>query len=125
MPIEIGTYGQIKAILEDGEYHIGSKKHMIFHGIDEMVSLKPTKDSKRLNQTYTLNDLKELESKIVLIRDHSSFSVGKDDHTMEITEISNYISSSITDNSKLSSKDIEKFLNVSSKVQVLWNVIKM
>ena len=110
MPVEISTYDQVKAILEDGEYQIGSKKQCIFHCVEEVVTLR-IKKSSSTKQRYTLNDLKELESKVVLIRDHSS-SAAKVKH--DVTEgmlTSDHHPSIIND--KLASKDIEKFLNVS------------
>ena len=106
MPVEIGTYDQVKAILENGEYQIGSKKQHIFQSVEEIVVLK-IKKSTSAKQKYTMNDLKELESKVVLIRDHS---------TKEQTEgvLTTENQSSIFSD-KLASKDIEKFLNVSYK----------
>jgi len=109
MPVEIGTYDQVKAILEDGEYQIGSKKQCLFHCVEEIVILR-IKKSASSKQSYTLNDLKELESKVVLIRDHSSSAAKvKHDVTEEVLAVDHR---SIV-NDKLSSKDIEKFLNVS------------
>jgi len=117
MPVEIGTYDQVNAILEDGEYQIGSKKRCIFHCVEEIVTLR-IKKSVSSKQRYTLNDLKELESKVVLIRDHSSSAVKvKHDVTEEVVTTDQHPS---IVNDKLASKDIEKFLNVSHIRDVLY-----
>ena len=108
MPVEIGTYDQVKAILEDGEYFIGSKKQCIFHRVEDIVTLRIKKSAAK--QRYNLNDLKELESKVVLIRDHSS-STTKAQHSIAEGVVSADHHSSIVSD-KLASKDIEKFLNV-------------
>ncbi|XP_065899490.1 E3 ubiquitin-protein ligase rnf213-alpha-like isoform X3 [Dysidea avara] len=108
MPVEIGTYDQVKAILEDGEYFIGSKKQCIFHRVEDIVTLRIKKSAAK--QRYNLNDLKELESKVVLIRDHSS-STTKAQHSIAEGVVSADHHSSIVSD-KLASKDIEKFLNI-------------
>ena len=71
-PVEFNTYKQVKAILKFGEYHISCKYHQIFHSGEEIVTLR-IKDCSCSKPFYTLNDLKNLESKIILIRD-SRFS---------------------------------------------------
>jgi len=108
MPVEIGTYDQVKAILEDGEYQIGSKGQNMFHCVEEIVTLK----IKKSTNSKTLNDLKELESKVVLIRDHSSSDTKAQHDLTEGILTADHHPSIVTD--KLASKDIEKFLNVSS-----------
>ena len=106
MPVEIGTYDQVKAILEDGEYYIGRRRqkekvHYFFNCVEEIVTLRSKKSVK---QKYTLNELKELESKVVLIRDHSS--------SVKTIESSMADSGIISGSDSVTSKDIEKFLNV-------------
>jgi len=112
MPVEISTYDQVSAILEDGEYQIGSKKQCLFHCVEEIVTLRIKKPANS-KQRYTLNNLKELESKVVLIRDHSSSAV-EHDVTEEVVTTDHHPSD------KLASKDIEKFLNVSNIPDVLY-----
>ena len=109
MPVQISTYDQVKAILVDGKYYIGRRKQYVFHCVEEIVTLR-IKESVNTKQKYTLNGLKELESKVVLIRDHSS-SVKKVVNSMtEGVLVTDHIPSFVND--PLPSKDIEKFLNV-------------
>ena len=72
-PVEISTYDQIHDVLESGKYYIGSKGFRIFNSVEEIIKLRVS-DSSSPKQKYTLNELQELESKIVLIRDHRSSS---------------------------------------------------
>ena len=86
-PIEVSTYDQIRDILESGKIYFGSKSFRIFNSTEEIIKLKVL-NSTSSKQKYTLTELQELESKIVLIRDHTSSS------------------------DKLSSREIEDFLDV-------------
>ena len=70
-PIEFNTYDQIREILESGKYNFGSKRFRIFISTEEIIKLR-VKNSTSSKETYTLTELQELESKIVLIRDHRS-----------------------------------------------------
>ena len=90
-PIEVSTYDQIRDILESGKFYFGSKRFRIFNSTEEIIKLR-VMDSSCSKQKYTLTELQELESKIVLIRDHRSSS------------------------DKLSSDEIEHFLNVRNYV---------
>ena len=83
----MNTYDQIRDILESGKIQFGSKHFRIFNSTEEIIKLRVT-NSTSSKQKYTLTELQELESKIVLIRDHRSSS------------------------EKLSSHEIEDFLNV-------------
>jgi len=108
MPVETGTYEQVKAIMEGGECCIGSKDHFTLLQVEEVVKIK-TKDSAGVKHSYTLNDLKELESRVVLIRDHSNLAIDKPDLS-DTTDVTDAHSSAVGD--RLMSKDVEKFLNV-------------
>ena len=91
----MNTYDQIRDILESGKIQFGSKRFRIFNSTEEIIKLRVT-NSTSSKQKYTLTELQELESKIVLIRDHRSSS------------------------EKLSSREIEDFLNV-CKMYVMCN----
>ena len=93
-PIEVSTYDEVKAIMESGKYHIKSKYYQIFYSTEEIISLD-CKSCYGRNQTYTISDLKDLESKLVLIRDHTSND-----------EVSNELLPDVQN------ADIEDFLNV-------------
>ena len=104
-PIEVSTYDEIKQILESGEYIISCKYYQIFHSTEEVISLK-FKSCTGKDKTYTISDLKDLESKIVLIRDHRS----NDQDSNTNSKDPQTDSSSSIDN--LFSKQIEDFLSV-------------
>ena len=103
-PIEITTYDEIKAILESGQYIIRCKYHQIFHCTEEIISLKCKSCTGKV-KTYTISDLKDLESKIVLIRDHRSSDQISNTNKKDIQTDSSSIEN-------LSSKQIEDFLSV-------------
>ena len=67
--IEETTFGQMDNILAYGCYHIGSKKALpTFHSIHDIVHLTLTERDKRLTKEYySLNELRDLESKLALI----------------------------------------------------------
>ena len=69
-PIEVSTYDEIKEIMESGKYHIKCQYYQMFYSTEEFISLECSTDDR--NQTYTINDLKDLESRLVLIKDHAS-----------------------------------------------------
>ena len=109
-PIEISTYDQVKVILEFGVYNISCKYHQIFQFSREFVVLriKGCSDSKQKQVVYTLDDLKDLESKIILIRDSKS-SIGNDQNLKN--ELSDNKDKATYDE-KLSSKKVDDFLDV-------------
>ena len=107
-PIEVSTYDEIKKIMKSGKYHIKCEYHQMFYSTEEFISLecRSTCDRKTYTindlkdlesrKTYTINDLKDLESRLVLIRDHASND-----------EVLNKSASDVQN------ADIEFFLNVS------------
>ena len=124
-PIEVSTYDQVKAMLKSGVYHISCKYEQIFHSTEEIVVLEIEQrgsKSKQKQTLYTLNDLKDLESKIILIRDSGSSTVDgqslKTQLSDNVQEASHNvsISSDISLLDKLSSKQVEGFLNVRSLI---------
>ena len=67
-PIEVSTHDQVEIILELGVFYISSIGHQDLHSTDKIVNLK-IKDSTKSEKDYTFSDLKDLEGKIILIRD--------------------------------------------------------
>ena len=66
--IEETTFGQMNNILAYGCYKVGSRKPQICQSIHEVIQLKLTERDKRLTKKYyTLNELRDLESKLALI----------------------------------------------------------
>ena len=116
-PIEVGTYDKVKTILLYGEYCICCKYHQIFHSGNEIVTLT-IKECPYSSQQYTLNDLKDLESKIILIRDsESSTENGQGTENKSFTNVQKAthnvsISSDTSLSEKLSPKEVDGFLDV-------------
>lgn len=116
-PIEVSTFDQVKTILLYGEYCISCKYHQIFHSDGEVVNLI-IKDCPYLNQQYTLSDLKDLESKIILIRDSRSSTANGESAGIQLSvnmqkarhNVSISSDTSLFD--KLSSEEIDGFLDV-------------
>ena len=69
--VEVTSYGQMDAILEYGCYSIGIKEPVICKSQNEIISLalkmSKEKADKHLKTSYNLEDLQDLESKLVLI----------------------------------------------------------
>jgi len=115
----MNTYDQIKAIMKQGEYFVAIKDDFSCQDTEQIVELKvtpsdvkntpsdvknTTSDAKNASSdgktkgnhdVYKLTDLKELENKVILIRDHRSSSSKSN---LEIHQIP--------------SKDIDTFLQV-------------
>ena len=119
-PIEISTYDQLSAILTFGVYHFSCKYHQIFYSNKEVFNLKieGCSDSKQKIIVYTLDDLKDLESKIILIRDSRSSIVNDQSSETQSSKdtqkgkLNLSTSSDISLVEKLSSQEVEEFLNV-------------
>ena len=116
-PIEVGTFDKVKTILLYGEYCISCKYCQIFHSKKEIVTVT-IKDCPYSNQQYTLSDLKDIESKIILIRDSKSLTEnghGTEDKSPESTQKARHnvsISSDISLSKELSPEKIDGYLDV-------------
>ena len=66
--VEVTSFGKMRNILAYGCYSVGSKSPQAAHSIHEMVHLKLENTGKLLSKTnFSLDDLRDLESKLVLI----------------------------------------------------------
>ena len=68
--VQITSYGLMNDIFQYGCYFIGSEEPQIYHHYDEVItlSLQEKEGDKRLTKkTYSLEELRDLESKLVLI----------------------------------------------------------
>ena len=67
--VEVTSFEQMNNIRSFGCYKIGSNSQEIFQNIDDVIHMTLTeKGKKRLVHTsYSLNELRDLESKLVLI----------------------------------------------------------
>ena len=113
-PVEVSTYDQVKTILKFGEYHISCKYHQILHSGKEIVTLK-IQDCSCSKPHYTLNDLKDLESKIILIRDSRSPAVnGQGSETQSLKVMQKAGHNTLFE--KLSTEEVDEFLEVCTGV---------
>ena len=63
------SFGQMNNILKYGRYIIAGKRDMAMHSIHDVISLTllPQNGEKLLKTNYSLDELRDLESKLVLI----------------------------------------------------------
>ena len=62
--VEVNTLEELKLILSDGEFYIGSKKKEAFNLISDVISLQIK--TQGTAKHYTLEQLQDLESRLVL-----------------------------------------------------------
>ena len=67
--VEVTSFGQMENILHYGHYTVGGKRNMAMHSIHDVISLtlEPQGGKKLIKTSYNLNELRDLESKLVLI----------------------------------------------------------
>ena len=67
--VEVTSFGQMENILNYGLYTIAGKSDIALHSIHDVIllTLLPQKGIKLLKTKYSLDELRDLESKLVLI----------------------------------------------------------
>ena len=66
--VEVTSFGQMRNIITYGWYKVGSRDGQVVHSIHDMIQLKLKNTPKQLSKSsYTLDELRDLESKLVLI----------------------------------------------------------
>lgn len=66
--VEVTSFGQMNNIFQYGCYTVGSNKAQICHSYHEVIHLSLKEQDKRLTKKhYNLEELRDLESKLVLI----------------------------------------------------------
>ena len=85
--VEVTSYGQMRNILNYGRYLIGtSAQSTAVHTIHNLISLKLINTDKPLNKTsYNLEDLRDLESKLVLITGTNAKNRMEVDHYLNVS----------------------------------------
>ena len=67
-PVEVTSFGQMKNILCYGCYTVGGEQGKTVHSIHDIIHLKLEGRDKQLSKKgYSLDELRDLESKLVLI----------------------------------------------------------
>ena len=64
--VEVTSIGHMNNILKYGCYFIGSSRSTIYHNLHEVISLS-LQNRKIYKKQYNLDELRDLESKLVLI----------------------------------------------------------
>ena len=66
--MEVTSFGKMEDILKYGCYQIGSTSGQTFQSIHDLINLRLKETKKQLPKIrYSLDDLRDLESKLVLI----------------------------------------------------------
>lgn len=66
--VEVTSIDQLNNISKYGCYSVGSQENKICHGVHEIISLSlQEKDQRLVKKHYNLEELRDLESKLVLI----------------------------------------------------------
>ena len=84
--MEVTSYGQMRNILKYGRYQVGTTiQSKPVHTIHDLISLKLHVKVKNLSKTsYNLDDLRDLESKLVLITGSKAENRTEMDHYLNV-----------------------------------------
>lgn len=84
--VEVTSFGQMENIIEYGHYRVGSDKPSIFQNINNLIHLRLEERNKRLSKKiYTLDELRDLESKLVLITGSKAENRKRVDQFLNVT----------------------------------------
>ena len=86
--VEVTSFGKMQNILTYGCYNVGnSKSAQTAHSIHDMVHLKLENTEKQLPKTnFSLDDLRDLESKLVLITGSKAKNRREVDQFLNVSE---------------------------------------
>ena len=89
--VEVTSYGQMRNILKYGCYEIGtSDQSKPEQSIHDLISLKLISRDKQLTKTsYNLDELRDLESKLVLITGSKAENRIEVDHYLDVSFVWN------------------------------------
>ena len=84
--VEVTSYGQMRNIMKYGRYQVGvTIQSKPFHTIHDLISLKLiVKDRKFCKLSYNLDDLRDLESQLVLITGSRAENRTEVDHFLNV-----------------------------------------
>ena len=84
--MEVTSYGQMRNILKFGRYQVGvTIQSKPVHTIHDLISLKLIVKDKKLSKiSYNLDDLRDLESKLVLITGSKAENRTQVDHYLNV-----------------------------------------
>lgn len=86
--VEVTSYGQMRNILNYGCYEIGTSDHSKpRQNIHDLISLRLTSKNKQISKTsYNLDELRDLESKLVLITGSKAENRVEVDHYLNVSQ---------------------------------------
>ena len=85
--VEVTSYGQMNNIFEYGCYQVGTKKSAVCQNYSEVIHLMLKERGKRLaKKKYNLEELRDLESKLVLITGSKAEYRAQVDHFVDVRE---------------------------------------
>ncbi len=88
--VEVTSYGRMQDILTFGRYHVGVDRAQVLclraHDIHEVIRLRLDDRCKQLSKTYSLDELRDLESKLVLITGSKAENRRRVDQFLNVSE---------------------------------------
>ena len=87
--VEVTSYGQMDNIQSCGCYIVGGRSNRAMDSIHDVIELvlTPQEEIKPLKTIYTLNELRDLESKIVLITGTGAENRTAVDHFLNVGSV--------------------------------------
>ena len=84
--MEVTSYGQMDNICRFGHYTVGGKRDVAMDSIHDVIHLTLTSqpEKKVLKTNYSLDELRDLESKIVLITGSKAENRAAVDHFLDV-----------------------------------------
>ena len=84
--VEVTSYGQMDSIFQYGCYAVGSGRSTVCKNYQEVISLSLKERDKRLSKKrYNLDELRDLESKLVLITGSKAKNRAKVDTFIDVS----------------------------------------
>ena len=85
--VEVTSFGQMNSILHYGHYIVGDVQGKTVYSIHDVINLKLEKRDKQLSKTsYSLDELRDLESKLVLITGSKAESRAEVEQYVDVSE---------------------------------------
>ena len=100
--VEVTSFGQMENILNCGCYTVGGRREIAMDSVHDVIrlTLVPKPGVKLLKAHYSLDELRDLESKLVLITGSKAKNRGAVEHFLDVTNIKltfiNFITSLIS-----------------------------
>ena len=97
--VEVTSIGQMNNILKNGCYFIGSSRPEVQQSSSEIISLKlkeRDKESRILKKKYSLEELHDLESKLVLITGSKAEYRKEVDYFLGVSSFDNFFCSAFS-----------------------------